>query len=314
MADIYGIESKTLLRGYKDHLSNYHSWNQLSHADEYLIFAKNIGERLCIDETCLSIGELYTIITNKAAKGKNGAIVAIIKGVKSDDIIRVLEEISSKLRKKVKEVTVDMAANFHKVIRRCFRHAEIVIDRFHVQQLANDALQDIRIKHRWEAIDKENKDKKEKTGRYSREIFSNGESRKQLLVRAKWALSQSRDKWNEEQKERIRVLFNLYPDLKEGYELVDEMRQIMNLKIEKTLARTKLAAWYNKMEEFDNKAFTTVAETYKSHHDIILNYFNNRSTNACAESFNAKIKAFRADFRGVRDVKFFLYRLCKIYA
>lgn len=260
----------------------------------------------------MSIGELYTIITNKAAKGKKGAIVAIIKGVRSDVIIRVLEKISLKLRKKVKEVTVDMAANFHKVIRKCFRRAEIVIDRFHVQQLANEALQDIRIKYRWEAIDKENRDKKK--GPVSREIFSNGESRKQLLARGKWALSQSKNKWNHEQAERIEILFHLYPDLKEGYELVDEMRQIMNLRIEKSIARAKLALWYNKMELFNNKAFTTVAETYKSHYDIILNYFNNRSTNACAESFNAKIKAFRADFRGVRDIKFFLFRLCKIYA
>jgi hypothetical protein len=39
-----------------------------------------------------------------------------------------------------------------------------------------------------------------------------------------------------------------------------------------------------------------------------------RSTNAAAESFNAKIKDFRRQFRGVVDVKFFLYRLCKIYA
>ncbi len=314
MADVWGIDSKMLLRGYKDHLSNYRSWNQLSHADEYLVFSNNIGERLCIDETCLSTGELYTIVTNKAAKGKKGAIVAIIKGVKSEDIIRVLEEIRVKLRKKVKEVTVDMAANFHKVIRRCFRYAEIVIDRFHVQQLANDALQDIRIKHRWEALDKENKEKKEKKGCYSREFFSNGESRKQLLARSKWALSQSKNKWNDEQKTRIKILFKLYPDLKEGYELVNEMRQIMNERIEKSVARLKLAAWYNKMEAFNNKAFTTVSETYKSHHEIILNYFNNRRTNACAESFNAKIKAFRADFRGVRDIKFFLFRLCKIYA
>ncbi|WP_252191228.1 transposase [Polaribacter sp. Q13] len=44
------------------------------------------------------------------------------------------------------------------------------------------------------------------------------------------------------------------------------------------------------------------------------NYFNNRSTNASAESFNAKIKEFRTQFRGVRDVKFFLYRLTKLYA
>ena len=37
-------------------------------------------------------------------------------------------------------------------------------------------------------------------------------------------------------------------------------------------------------------------------------------TNASAESFNAKIKAFRSTQRGVRDVNFFLFRLTKIYA
>ncbi|WP_240485528.1 transposase [Myroides marinus] len=46
----------------------------------------------------------------------------------------------------------------------------------------------------------------------------------------------------------------------------------------------------------------------------MLNYFDNRSTNASAESFNAKIKAFRAQFRGVRNIDFFLYRLAKLYA
>jgi len=50
------------------------------------------------------------------------------------------------------------------------------------------------------------------------------------------------------------------------------------------------------------------------HYKPILNYFNNRSTNASAESFNAKIKEFRAMFRGVRDVRFFLFRLTKLYA
>ncbi|MCI7414487.1 MAG: DDE transposase, partial [Prevotella sp.] len=37
-------------------------------------------------------------------------------------------------------------------------------------------------------------------------------------------------------------------------------------------------------------------------------------TNAFAESFNAKIKAFRAALRGVTDIKFFLFRLTKLYA
>ncbi|MBR1947278.1 MAG: transposase, partial [Bacteroidaceae bacterium] len=43
-------------------------------------------------------------------------------------------------------------------------------------------------------------------------------------------------------------------------------------------------------------------------------YFVNRSTNAFAESFNAKIKAFRAQLRGVTDLKFFFYRLTKLFA
>ncbi|MDP2385340.1 MAG: transposase, partial [Bacteroidota bacterium] len=46
----------------------------------------------------------------------------------------------------------------------------------------------------------------------------------------------------------------------------------------------------------------------------ILNYFDNRSTNASAESFNAKIKAFRAQNRGVTDFNFFLFRLTKLFA
>ncbi|WP_184468094.1 transposase, partial [Pedobacter sp. AK013] len=52
----------------------------------------------------------------------------------------------------------------------------------------------------------------------------------------------------------------------------------------------------------------------QSHYLYILNFFINRATNASAESFNAKIKAFRATSRGVRDIKFFLFRLSKIYA
>ena len=47
---------------------------------------------------------------------------------------------------------------------------------------------------------------------------------------------------------------------------------------------------------------------------MILNFFDKRSTNAASEAFNAKIKSFRSQFRGVKDKAFFLFRLAKIYA
>ncbi|MFR9515198.1 MAG: transposase, partial [Rikenellaceae bacterium] len=44
------------------------------------------------------------------------------------------------------------------------------------------------------------------------------------------------------------------------------------------------------------------------------NYFVNRATNAAAESFNAKVKVFRSQLRGVRDIPFFIFRLTKLFA
>ena len=57
-----------------------------------------------------------------------------------------------------------------------------------------------------------------------------------------------------------------------------------------------------------------VLETFENHHITITNYFEERLTNASAESFNAKIKALRSQFRGVGDIKFFMYRLTMLYA
>ncbi|MDT0643841.1 transposase [Zunongwangia sp. F363] len=71
---------------------------------------------------------------------------------------------------------------------------------------------------------------------------------------------------------------------------------------------------YREVEEAGFKAFNTVANSIKFNYNTILNYFHNRSTNAAAESFNAKIKAFRSQFRGVKNVEFFLFRLTRIFA
>ena len=176
LATHYKIDGKQLERQYKNHLSDYRSWSQLSHADKYLLYPQNIGTHLSLDETSLSNGELYTLLTNKDKKGGKGCIVAIIQGVKSDEIIEVFKKIPLILRKKVKEVTVDMAGNMHRAITHSFKSAEIVVDRFHVQMLANEAIQDLRIKYRWDAIDLENKKIKlaRKVGEsYKSEIYGN---------------------------------------------------------------------------------------------------------------------------------------------
>ena len=48
---------------------------------------------MSIDETCLSNGEVYTILTNKAARGRKGALAAMIKGVAAETVSSILNEI-----------------------------------------------------------------------------------------------------------------------------------------------------------------------------------------------------------------------------
>lgn len=114
-----------------------------------------MGEYLSIDETSLSHGELYNILTNKKGKGKKGSIVAVIQGTKADNIISIFSKIPLKQRNKVKEITLDMAENMQLIAKRSSPNATLLTNRFHVQKLVMEALQEIRIKHSWEAIDQE---------------------------------------------------------------------------------------------------------------------------------------------------------------
>ena len=110
------------------------------------------------------------------------------------------------------------------------------------------------------------------------------------------------------------MLFELYPDIKKAYALSQQLRGIYNNNNDKHVAMTKLAHWYRNVEESGFKNFNILLNTVTINYQSILNYFNNRSTNASAESFNAKIKAFRSQFIGVRKIDFFLLRLSNIFA
>lgn len=276
-----------------------------------------MGTHLSIDEVALSQGELYTIVTNKKFKGKKGALVAIIAGTKADQVIEHICKIDYTKRASVKEITLDMANTMKLISKRCFPKAIQVTDRFHVQKLALEALQEIRIKHRWEAVDYENQlilKCKSQNQPYIAQLFSNGDSVKQLLARSRYLLYKSRDKWTQNQKQRAQILFKLYPDIKTAYNLNQQLRGIYNSNNDKHIAMTKLAHWYRNVEQSGFKNFNILLNTISINYQSILNYFNNRSTNASAESFNAKIKAFRSQFRGVRNIDFFLFRLSNLFA
>ncbi|WP_449756619.1 ISAon1 family transposase [Flavobacterium xueshanense] len=229
IATFYGVTGKKLQHQYKDFLSDFRTWDQLSHAKQWLIFAKNLGKRLSIDETSLSNGELYTFLTNKAGKGKKWSIVAMIAGTKAETVISIIEKIPLKARNQVTKITLDMAANMGLIAKKCFPNAIRVTDRFHVQKLALEALQEIRIKYRWQAIDQENEaiEKAKKTNKkFEMKTLINGDTLKQLLARSRYFLYKNKSKWSKNQIDRAALLFELYPDIEKAYNLAQDLRNI----------------------------------------------------------------------------------------
>ncbi len=284
---------------------------------------------MSLDETCLSNGMVYTFLTNKAAHGGKGALAAMVRGVASDKVSAILEKVPRELRRRVKTVTTDLSSAMMLTVRTVFPKAKLINDRFHVQQLMTEAIDQIRVGLRWEVLDEENraikehrakrkaartKAEKDLVGEWTPERMGNGETKPQIMARSRHLILMHKSKWNAQQKARAEILFRLFPRLEKAYGLYLELVRIFNEKTIPGTARTALAKWYNAVEEFGHEGFNKVIETFENHNETIINYFENRLTNASAESFNAKIKAFRTQFRGVSDIGFFMYRLATLYS
>lgn len=310
------LQPKTLEKQYKDGLSNFREWEQEVNP-KALVFPQNFGRWMSIDEVALSKGELYTVITNKEAHGKKGCLAAIIEGTKNEVISKALEKVPIEIRMKVTEMTLDFANTMDWICRTNFPNATLTGDRFHIQQIVSDGIQEIRIDLRRKAIDEENLLIVE--ARKNRQTFhpieySNEDTKKQLLARSRYLLFKPSTKWTLSQRERAEILFEKYPELKKGYDLTMMFRGIFESSKTQEKARERMETWFQKVSESNLRPLISAANTVQQNLGKVLNYFPDGSTNASAESFNAKLKGFRALVRGVRDINFFLFRISNFYA
>ena len=346
----YMINSSTFAKRYKDTLSDFETWEQKEHASEWILLPQNVGKEHGIDETSLQ-GELYTIVHNKDAHGRKGSIIAVVKGTNPADVLRVLMQLPADKREMVESITMDLSDCMRAIAREAFPKAIAIRDCFHVVKRGGEGCEDIRLRLKREAIKELNKKKadfrkylerlatqrksyrkrmkakhgknwkKSKRGKKPKRLntrfeppkLKNGETLVEALTRCRKQLSMSREKWSLTQENRAKILFELYPKLEEAYNLINSLRAVFrNKKIARKTAKEKLGEWYEKVAACTLREIKSVRDTIKFYEDEILNYFIKRQTNASAESLNSKVKCFRAQVKGVRDIPFFMYRLATV--
>lgn len=333
------VDGSRLERNYKDNLSDFRQWSQIGHAADWMLLPQNMGVRLSIDETSLC-DDLFTILSNKDGHGRKGTVIAMVRGTRCSDVVAQLMKIPTEQRLAVTEVTMDFSDSMYAIVRKCFPNATIVIDCFHIVKRCGDAIEELRLKAKRQAQKEQRKlraehrkkqaarvkarkayrkkhPKKYKgkirgrkparlNSRYIPETLSNGDTKVELLTRSRNLLAKSPDKWSDTQRERARLVFDICPDIKEAFSLINSLRAIFrNKDLNRNQAATALHSWYDKVAKCTLREVKSARDTIRTKEKEVLNFFIDRSTNASAESLNSKLKGFRSQLHGVSDLPFF---------
>ena len=125
-------------------------------------------------------------------------------------LVPFLTKLPFEARTLVTEGTRDMAESRNAMVKQAVPYATLVIDRFPVQQLVSEAVQELRIGRRREASKAENNPIKqahrEKQPSHPHP-FENGETPNQLLARSRSLLLKPPRQWHDQPKARATILF-----------------------------------------------------------------------------------------------------------
>jgi len=119
-----------------------------------MLLENNIGENLSLDETMLC-RDLITFLSNKDGHGKKGFIIAAVCGTKSEDVTHIIKKTPLEQREKVREVTLDFSESMRAIATSAFPNAMITVDCFHIVKRCIDAIEELRLKFKREAVKKQ---------------------------------------------------------------------------------------------------------------------------------------------------------------
>lgn len=221
---------------------------------------------IAVDELSFRKGQHYlTLVTDL----ESGRIVWGKEGRSAATLIEFFEHIGRETCERIEWVAIDMCAAYRKAVRERLPNAKVVFDRFHVQQLLSEAVDEAR-REEWRR--------------------SRGTPEGDAIKKSRYALLKS--PWNLTPKDQLRLasvqegnkrVYRAYL-LKETF--VDVYR---SLALPET-ARDRLKAWLAWASRSQLPAFVKVARTIRDHFDGILRYFETGYTTGMAEGWNAKAR------------------------
>lgn len=318
------LKPQTVYYWYRNYLSGYpeavesKEWgkNNFTGSDKReksvpVLKPENFGEQMSVDEKMID-EEFYTVMTNR----QTGKIALLAETLTVTELNKLIDK-TGQVKQKVKTITADLSPTYEKFCEQSFPEAMIVADKFHVVKHIIEAVQTLRLRTKQEEIARLPTTKKERKEYEKQTKLINGESRIELLTRSRYVLFKRTQNWTASQQKRATLLFETFPQLKDTYELTQQIRKWLdkeNVGQYEWKIEQQLIHWYDCAEQAKLPEVENLIRIIGSHEEKIMNYFKTGKTNAKAEAMNSKIQRFITANYGVRDKDFFLYRLARYYS
>ena len=204
---------------------------------------------------------------------QNNTIVELLPNRNKDTVVRFLHHLEGKER--IQYVAMDMWTPYRDAVRAVIPQAEIVVDKFHVVRMANDAMERVRKRLR------ESLTQKQRRG----------------LMHDRFVLLKREHDLNDQERLNLDGWTKNYPELGEAYRLKEEFFGIYDAESPDE-AQAKFIRWQKSIPSEIADAFADIERAWGNWTMPILNYFNHPVTNAYTESLNSLIRVMNRLGRG----------------
>jgi len=247
---------------------------------------------LGLDEIALKKGhrDFVVIVTARMENGRV-AILGVLADRQKDTVVEFLRSIPERLKKSIHTVCSDMYEGYIEAVREELKASQIVIDRFHVTRSYRDGVDEFR---------------KAEVRRMKEEL---PEEEYKALKGSLWACRKKRDELRPEERKVLKLLFQHSPKLKLAYDLQEQLSDIFDQPISRTVAKIKIQAWKKRVASSELKCFEAFLKTLEHWWEEILNYFGQRRNSGFVEGFNNKLKVLKRRCYGIFNLSHLFQRI-----
>lgn len=252
-------------------------------------------EYIAIDEFAYKKGRKYKTVVYDLKEGR-----AIFIG--EGNTAETLNPFWKKLRSsgaKLKAVSTDMCRAYWGSVKKNSPGSPVIFDLFHIMQMCNKCLDDIRIMlyHKEKDIHK-----------------------RKVIRSSKWVVLKNKVNLSNEVKkegvppevEQLQLALKVNEPLAAAYYLKEELKEIWRQE-NKHKAGLELEKWIVKARSVGLAQLDRLAKSMESHRSEILNWYDHPISTGPLEGFNNKIKVLKRKAYGYRDDEYFALKILSLH-